>query len=112
LAGAINDRLGQTHPNAVRITSDVQGLYLAHPIHPDWEKVQNNKGEVDLYLVDTVIDETGRVVDWEFVRGRDQQIQELIVAAMRQWRYTPARSGDKPVECRVTVSFGFHRGAS
>ena len=107
-ANAIMETFRRAHPDALRVGGDVQAPYLPVPIHPAWEKLAGNTGKAEFYLVEIVVDEKGKVVDSAFLRGGDQQIRQLILAAMRQWEYTPAQKGGKPVQCVLDVAFGVH----
>jgi protein TonB len=69
---------------------------------PDLEPILTGKAIV-AYTVHT----DGKVVDASVVEADDVQFGEAAVAAIRKWRYKPARMNGAPVDCRMTLPFVF-----
>jgi protein TonB len=62
-------------------------------------------------IVEAVIDEQGRVTDVRILRGLPMGLDREAVAAVRQWRFTPATLQGKPVKVyfSLTVNFRIQR---
>jgi protein TonB len=69
---------------------------------PDLEPILTGQAIV-AYTVRT----DGRVVDAAVVEADDVQFGEAAVAAIRKWRYKPAKVKGAPVDCRMTLPFIF-----
>ncbi len=50
------------------------------------------------------LDESGAIVQTKVEEGVDERIQKAVEAALRNWRFTPARQGGKPVAAEITLS--------
>ena len=63
---------------------------------------------------EAVIDEQGRVTDVRLLRGLPMGLDQEALAAVRQWRFTPATLQGKPVKVyfSLTVSFSVMLNAS
>jgi len=42
------------------------------------------------------------------VRGLDKEIDEAVIAAVKQWQFAPGKKNGKPVAVRVQVEIEFH----
>jgi TonB family protein len=58
-------------------------------------------------VLDIGIDETGRVTDVQVTRGLPFGLSEAAAEAVRQWKYRPARSAERPIPSRKTVRILF-----
>lgn len=72
------------------------------------QKIVNPAGLSRQHLGVTVqlsftVDENGRPQDVEVVGQSDRQLTESVVAAVTQWRFTPAMQDGAPVSMRVTM---------
>jgi TonB family protein len=59
-------------------------------------------------LIGLVVSSHGLPVNVHVVRSVDKDIDESAMDAVRQWRFEPARKGDKPVAVRLTIEIRFH----
>jgi len=64
------------------------------PTYPSAERRRGIEGDV---VVKVLIDERGRVIDANVVRGRDG-FAEAVLDVVRRWRFTPGRHRGKPVK--------------
>ncbi|RXH56077.1 energy transducer TonB [Granulicella sibirica] len=64
------------------------------------------KGDV---ILNAVIDEQGRIADLTLVQGLGQQIDDLVIATVRQWSYTPAKKNGVPVASEQELHFHYER---
>lgn len=62
--------------------------------------------EVDVML-DIVVDHSGRVVHAQAVRSGDREIDDAALAAVRQYRFSPAQRQGRPVRVRMTWAVQF-----
>ena len=59
-------------------------------------------------LIGLVVSSHGLPVNVHVVRSVDKDIDQSAMEAVRQWRFDPARKGDKPVAVRLTIEIRFH----
>jgi periplasmic protein TonB len=59
-------------------------------------------------LVGLVVSSQGEVKDVHVVKSLDKDIDQSAIDAVKQWRFEPAKKGDKPVAVRITVEIRFH----
>lgn len=53
------------------------------------------------------VDETGRLTEWLVLAFSDRAFADAALAALRQWRFEPARRADGPVSARSELTFNF-----
>ena len=58
-------------------------------------------------IVETTIDEVGRVTDVAVLKGLPMGLSEAAKAAVRTWRFEPGRRGDQVVAVRYILSISF-----
>ena len=63
------------------------------------------KGSV---VVETVVSSRGAPRNVRVVQGLDRDIDDAVVAAVKQWLFAPARKDGKPVAVRVQIEIQFH----
>ena len=64
-------------------------------------------------IVEAVVDADGKVVDVRIVRPITweppwPEFDKAIIDAIRSWRYTPAKRGDRPVPACVSITIMIH----
>jgi len=59
-------------------------------------------------LIGLIVSSHGLPVNVHVVRSIDEEIDQSAIEAVRQWRFEPARKGDKPVAVRLTIEIRFH----
>jgi protein TonB len=60
-------------------------------------------------LLDIVIDEDGKVVDTQIDQGLGHGVDEVVVAVIQTWTFTPATKAGKPVASKQQLLFHFER---
>ena len=60
-----------------------------------------------LVLLRVLVSETGQPLKVEVLRGASGGLTEAAVAAVKQWKFTPAKKGDTPVQAWTTVPIPF-----
>jgi periplasmic protein TonB len=81
--------------------------YFPRP-KPDLSNLPDGaKGDV---VLDITIDETGKISDLKLVKGIDQGVDEFVIAAVRQWTFTPASRDGQPVASEQELHFHYEKG--
>jgi len=81
-----------------KVLESVEALY------PPAALAAQREGRVEL-LVTVLAD--GSVGSVSFAPSSDQEFAEAAIAAIRQWRFEPARRGTKNIDARIKVPFQF-----
>lgn len=76
----------------------------ARPIYPFEMRLSGMRGEV---LVDFMVDIEGRVRNAYVTRSLNPSFDDPAIEAVRQWRFEPARVGERPVPMRMQVPIVF-----
>jgi periplasmic protein TonB len=84
---------------------------LTYQVQPRYSEAARRAGVQGAVTVEAVIDEQGRVTDVKILRGLPMGLDQEAVAAVRQWRFTPATLQGKPVKVyfSLTVNFRIQR---
>jgi protein TonB len=79
-------------------------LFAPDPVYPEEARLARVQGVV---ILQTVIDDTGRVTDIRTLKGLPSGLTEAAIEAVSQWRFKPATLEGKPVHVHymITVSF-------
>ncbi|MEX0880927.1 MAG: TonB family protein [Thermoanaerobaculia bacterium] len=83
-------------------------LTRVEPVYPERARRAGIEGTVEL---EVSIDPSGRVSEVEVVRGLPLGLSEAAAAAVRRWKWTPARTPAGPVAARRTVRIRFVLGS-
>jgi TonB family protein len=98
---------GGTGGGPFRPGSGVEPPRLIREVRPNYTEEGRRRrlgGEVDL---EVVVARDGRTTNIRVVRGLGAGLDEQAVAAVRQWRFSPARRNGVPVDVIVDVSVEF-----
>jgi protein TonB len=88
------------------ITIALQTVFL-YP-HPDLSSLPHGtKGDV---ILDAVIDEHGNISQLTLLKGLGSPVDDTVIAAVRQWQYTPAKKNGVPVVSEQELHFHYERG--
>lgn len=88
------------------ITIALQTVFL-YP-HPDLSGLPHGtKGDV---ILDAVIDEHGNISQLTLLKGLGSPVDDTVIAAVRQWQYTPAKKNGVPVVSEQELHFHYERG--
>jgi protein TonB len=87
------------------ITIALQTVFL-YP-HPDLSSLpRGTKGDV---ILDAVIDEHGNISQLTLLKGLGSPVDDTVIAAVRQWQYTPAKKNGVPVVSEQELHFHYER---
>lgn len=59
-------------------------------------------------VVDVKVDEEGAVVSEDLVKGMGNQLDQIVLATVRTWRFQPATVNGKPVAAEAEIVFPFN----
>jgi TonB family protein len=59
-------------------------------------------------MVETIVSSHGTPRNTRVLRGLDKDIDEAVVAAVKQWLFAPGRKDGKAVAVRVQIEIEFH----
>jgi protein TonB len=79
-------------------------LKIVKPIYPPFALQARIGG---LVVLRVLVSETGQPLQVEVLRGATAGLSEAAVAAVKQWKFTPAKKGDTPVQAWTTVPIPF-----
>ena len=98
-------RFETRHPGVLRVGGEVVGPKLLRKVNPDFPKPLRLKfRELTPIIVEAVVTETGDILDPTVVRSTNPDLDPIVLAAIRQWKYKPARKRGKPVPVFLTVT--------
>ena len=81
--------------------------YFPYPT-PDLSKLPHGtKGDV---ILDAVIDAEGKISQLTLLKGLGTPVDEMVIATVQQWRYTPAMRKGVPVVSEQELHFHYERG--
>lgn len=95
----------------VRFTVGMTRPEAIYQVQPRYSEAARRAGVQGAVVVDAVIDEQGRVTEVRILRGLPMGLDREAVAAVKQWRFTPATLSGKPVKVyfSLTVNFRIQR---
>jgi protein TonB len=80
--------------------------YFPHP-KPDLSSLaRGTQGDV---ILDAVIDEHGKISDLKLLKGLGDSVDNQVIAAVRQWTYSPATRNGTPVPSEQELHFHYER---
>jgi len=79
-------------------------IKMPPPQYPESLKAGKVSG---LVAVSAVIDENGKVIACEIVKATNDAFKQPALDAAKDWKFTPAKNGGKPVKVRVTLPVRF-----
>lgn len=93
-------------PAAAPVEADSLALITAWtpPVYPPAARQAKREGRVTVQLT---VDEEGRVGDVEVVASTDPAFDAPAIAAVRQWKFQPARESGQPVPCALRYQLPF-----
>lgn len=90
----------------VEITSEMQRPVLMIRVEPEYPKLARTVRQQGLVVLKAVINENGDVENLRVIEGFPL-LNDAAVAAVRQWKYTPARLDGRPIKVFFEVRVRF-----
>ena len=106
LAAAAADKAPPAAP-----TKDAGGDRMPAPkkqTAPVYPKALLDKKITGVVVVGFIIDEKGNVADAWAVESPDPAFSKAAIDCVKQWKFTPALKGGKPVKVNMSVDLNFH----
>ncbi len=91
----------------VRVGGEITPPALLHRVEPIYPSVAVAARLQGIAILETVVDEEGRVTDVRVLRSAGQLLDREAIAAVRQWRYSPVVLNGTPVKFVLTVTLSF-----
>jgi len=76
---------------------------VAKAVNPDYPAELRKAGVEGRAVLKVEISETGEVSSLELVSADKPEFGEAAIAAVKQWKFNPAKDGDKPVSIKVNL---------
>ena len=95
-----------TKPSTLRVSAPVilaKVVDLPKPLYPTIAKQARIQGPVNVQIL---VDESGRVISAQAVKGSPMLTQAAVNAALRA-RFTPTKLGDQPVKVQGVITYNF-----
>jgi len=106
-SGVGDGRGGGTGGGPYRPGSGVSPPALLEEVRPDYSDQARRSGVAGDVLMEIVVLGDGTVGEVRLLRGLGFGLDERAVAAVRQWRFSPARRAGVPVDVVVEVAMEF-----
>ena len=101
LGSAAQSGFGDGEINMAQLT------YFPHP-KPDLSSLaRGTQGDI---ILNAVIDEHGKISDLTLLKGLGKPVDDQVIAAVRQWTYSPATKNGVPVPSEQELHFHYERG--
>jgi TonB family protein len=81
---------------------------VIHQVSPKPDSGAGGFRITGVVLIGLVVSSQGLPVRVRVVKSVDKEVDQSAMEAVRQWRFEPARKGDKPVAVRLTIEIRFH----
>jgi TonB family protein len=80
---------------------------VVHQVNPKPDSGTKGFRITGVVLIGLIISSRGEPRNVHVVRSVDKEIDQSAVEAVKEWRFEPARKGDKPVAVRATIEIRF-----
>jgi periplasmic protein TonB len=90
------------------LTNDITPPRVTKQVPPDYSPGARGIKIHGSVLVETVVTSRGLPRNTRVIKGLDKDIDEAVVAAVKQWQFAPAKKDGKPVAVRVQLEIAFH----
>jgi len=103
--------IGVVDDQPIRFTVGMTKPEPVHQVQPRYTEIARRAGVQGTVIVEAIIDEQGNVDNVRVLRSLPLGLDREAVAAVQQWKFTPARMANKPVKVYfvLTVNFGIQR---
>ncbi len=93
---------------------DVTPPHVVHASNPKYPRDARAAGHQGTSILSFTVGTDGNPRDINVVRKLDTELDDCAIAAVRKWRYEPARKGDKPLEVKIEtrIQFRLHGGSN
>jgi TonB family protein len=107
LAAAAADKPAPATPPAKAVDADRMPVPKKQTV-PVYPKALFDKNITGLVVVGFIIDEKGNVPDAWAIESPDPAFSKAAIDCVKQWKFTPALKGGKPVKMNMSVDIRFN----
>jgi protein TonB len=94
------------HPNVKTVGGPVSAPVLVKRFEPEYpEELTKKERDSAPLIVEAVVTSSGSIVDPVVLSAANSDLHPYVIAAVRKWRYKPAREKGKTVPVFVMISF-------
>ena len=90
-----------------KIGGEVSAPRIVSKVEPSYSKSAKDKKIMGSVLLEVVIDQSGMPRDIQVKRGLEEGLDANAIAAVTQWRFSPARKAGKAVACHANIEVNF-----
>ncbi|HYP15612.1 MAG TPA: energy transducer TonB [Opitutus sp.] len=76
-------------------------------VAPDYPSSLRSQGVSGVVMVKCTIDEQGNVSETEVTKSSNETFDKFATAALKKWKFKPARQDGTPVAMQVTIPIKF-----
>lgn len=76
-------------------------------VAPEYPRELRSQGVSGLVMVKCTIDEQGNVADTEIAKSSNEQFDKFALAALKKWKFKPARQDGNAISVQVTIPIKF-----
>ena len=80
---------------------------VVHKVDPEYPAELRRQGITGVVTIQALIDKTGRLLRPSIARSTDHRLDELALAAVRQWMFKPGTVNGEPADVLFTVDVKF-----
>ena len=80
---------------------------VVHKVDPEYPPGFRREGITGFVTIQAMIDRTGRLLQPSVVRSTDHRLDDLALAAVRQWRFKPGTVNGEPADVLFMVDVKF-----
>jgi len=91
---------------APTVGGEVQPARLTHAVLPTYPQIARSSRVAGDVTLDALVDESGNVLDVKVISG-PLLLRDAATAALRQWKYEPARLDGQPTPMHLAVTIKF-----
>ena len=95
------------HPNVKTVGGGVSAPVLVKRVEPEYPEEVTKSARTDSspLTVEAVVSSSGAIIDPVVLSAANSDLHPYVLAAVRKWRYKPAREKGKTVPVFIMISF-------
>ncbi len=110
--GIVGPLLAQQDDTIYQPGNGVSAPKLVTDVKPQYPADAVRRGVTGVVLLQCVVDRDGVPTSLEVVRPLDEDLDQVGLRTLRQWRFEPGRKDGRPVLVQIQVEMAFSIGKS